>query len=370
MGILKNRNNINSLRRGIRGNLKPGLPQLNFGYFFIIGVSIIFLIRMVWVINSHKEIGSYAYVKMLNVGMPIVKTQVYKDEDYTKNKLSGKTIFEESLGLDNINLLAIVGNEISYFNNKNLINIGASDHNRGFDKFQVNESTIAKLTPEEIAELNDVSKAYNPSLKKELDKSKPEILIYHTHTMEQYAESELNQTTNSDANVVGVGDILTKELEEGYGISVVHDKTNYTLPDYTTAYDRSREGLKKQLEEYDDYKLIIDLHRDAIPNKDSVTTTLNDQSLAKFMFVTSQNVPTYDANQKVVDDLYSIGENLFPELIKDNKIFEGMGGINGFNQGFAEGSMIIEVGSHTSAAQEAKLTGKYIARIIAEYLNK
>ena len=41
-----------------------------------------------------------------------------------------------------------------------------SDHSYGFTKFKVNENTIAKLTPEEIAELNDVSKAYKPSLKK------------------------------------------------------------------------------------------------------------------------------------------------------------------------------------------------------------
>ena len=42
-------------------------------------------------------------------------------------------------------------------------------------------------------------------------------------------KQEVAQTTNSDVNVVGVGDILAKELEEGYGISVVHDKTNYSV---------------------------------------------------------------------------------------------------------------------------------------------
>jgi len=366
---VKRRRSIISLRSNINGNNIGTLAFFYLKYFLVIGLVIIFLVRVIGVINSHKETGIYTYVKMLNVGMPIVKAQVYEEEDYEKNNLSGIGIVSEALGLSNINLVEIIGNEISYFSGARIENTGVSDHSKGFDKFQVNENTIAKLTPEEIAELNDVSKAYNPSLKKTLNSSKPEILIYHTHNMEQYAEAGLSQTTNSDVNVVGVGDILTKELEELYGISVVHDKTNYTLPDYRTAYDRSREGLNKYLNEFGDFKLTIDLHRDGVEDKNLVTTNLNGQSLAKFSFVTSENVPTYDANQKTVDALYNIGKNLFPELIKPTVIYEYPGGINGFNQDLIENSMIIEIGAHTNTAQEAKLTAKYIARILAEYLN-
>ena len=367
MGVFKKKNNINYLRSGISRNTKSGLPPLNLGYFLIIGVVIIFIIRAISVINSQEKIGSYAYVKMLNVGMPIVKTQVYKDEDYKENKISSKTIVLETLGLANINLIGIIGNEISYFNDAKIDNSEVKQHSSGLEKFQIDENTIVKLTAEEIAELNSVSKAYNPSLKKTLQE-KPEILIYHTHTMEHYSEAT-GQNTNPDANVVGVGQMLTKELEEGYGISVLHDTTNYTMPDYDTAYDRSREGLEKNLSENGDFKLVIDLHRDSAP-RSSVVANLNNQSLAKFMFVLSENVQTYDTNKKVVDDLYGIGNNLFPELIKQSRIFEYPGGINGFNQGLIENSMIIEVGSHNNTAQEAKLTSKYIARILAEYLNK
>ncbi|MGL5351858.1 MAG: stage II sporulation protein P [Clostridium sp.] len=324
-----------------------------------------FFVRALGVINSHDERGAFAYVQMLNISMPVVKTQVYKEDAYSENKLSAKAIALEALGLANVNLVGIIGNEISYFSGAKMESAPVSDHSSGFTKFQVNEKTIAKLTPEEIAELNDVSKAYKPSLKKTLA-AKPEVLIYSTHSMEHYAESD-GQTTNTDYNVVGVGDILAKELEEGYGISVVHDRTNYSAS-YNDAYDRSREGLQKYLSEYGSFKLVIDLHRDSA-SRNAIVTNLNNQSLAKFMFVTSQNVPTYDANQKIVDDLEAIGKNLFPEIIKPTKIFEGRGGINGFNQGFNEGSMIIEVGSHEATAQEAKLTSKYIARIIAEYLN-
>ena len=363
----KKRNNISPLRNSVRGRPLGKESHFNLGYILIIGVVIIFLIRAIGVINSHNEIGVYAYVKMLNIGMPIVKTQAYKEEDYSKNKVSIKRLVSETLGLANINLVGIIGNEISYFSGAKIDNTGVSDHSESVEKFQIDEKTIVKLTPEEIAELNDVSKAYKPSLKKALPE-KPEILIYHTHNMEHYSEAT-GQNTNPDANVVGVGQMLTKELEEGYGISVLHDTSDYTMPDYDTAYDRSREGLKKNLNDNGSFKIIIDLHRDGVSKKSSSTATLNDQTLAQFMFVVSQNVQYYEENQKAVDDLYEIGENLFPEIIKPTRVVEYPGGINGYNQGFAEKSMIIEVGSQLNSAQESKLTAKYIARILAEYLN-
>lgn len=372
MDVLRGVKKINIVRKDVRGRPLKLFPSFNLGYFLIIGLVIVFLVRAIGVINSYGERGGYAYVQMLNFCMPVVKTQVYNEGAYVENELSVKRVVAESLGLANINLVEIIGNEVSYFNDAVVKNIDSGKealggHDEGLKKFQVNENTIAKLTPEEIAELNDVSKAYKPSLKKPLG-AKPEVFIYHTHTMEQYSEAGESQTTNNDVNVVGVGEILAKELEEGYGISVVHDKTNYTIADYNTAYDRSRDGLQKYLKEYGDFDIVIDLHRDSAP-RSSMVANLNNQSLSKFMFVTSQNVPTYDENQRIVDELYNIGSNLFPELIKPTKIFEGLGGINGFNQGFTDGSMIIEVGSYTNTAQEAKLTAKYIARILAEYLN-
>lgn len=366
MENLRKRNNENRVTRSeIRGRSSRSFLLLNWEYFLVVICVLIFLIRVIMVLNSYSN----TYVNMLNFGMPIVKSQVYNESEYSTEKLSVKKITLEALGLNNINLANIVGHEVGYLSGAVIdkpVKNNIVQH-AGIEEFKVSEKTIAKLTPEEIAQLNGVSEAYNPSLKKTLDSSSPEVLIYHTHTMEHYSEAEA-QTTNNDFNVVGAGEILTKELEEGYGISVVYDKTNYTLPDYQTAYDRSRVGLQKNLAEFDDFELVIDLHRDSAA-RSSVVANLNNQSLAKFMFVTSENVPTYDANQKIVDELYAIGTSLFPELIKPNSIVTYPGGINGYNQGFAEGSMVIELGSHNNTAQEAKLTAKYIARIIAEYLN-
>lgn len=374
MNKFRRKTNIGNSNRGVNKTKISALTSLNLEYLLIIGVIIIFLVRIVGVLNEYDP--NSVYVKMLNVGMPIVETQVYDKVEVGENRLSGKDLFIKTLGISNINLTRIVASEVSYFKNAVVSNSADdefgiysdySDHGKGIESFKVNENTIVKITPEELAELNDVSKAYNQNLKKTLDPSKPEILLYHTHTMESYAEVPGGQSDNVDANILGVGELLVKELEEGYGISVVHDKTNYTLPHYPTAYDRSRIGLQNYLDEYGDFKLIIDMHRDGIDDKSLVTTTLNDQTLAKFLFVTAENNPNYDENAKVIKGLYDIGYGLFPELIKPTRVFPS--GYNGFNQGLANNSILIEVGANSNTAQEAKLTSKYIARIIAEYIN-
>ena len=43
-----------------------------------------------------------------------------------------------------------------------------------------------------------------------------------------------SDTEQEDFSVVGVGDVLAKELEEGYGISVIHDKTIHDTSPYDT----------------------------------------------------------------------------------------------------------------------------------------
>ncbi|GAB6169626.1 stage II sporulation protein P [Clostridium carnis] len=362
------REGINSRqqRKISRGKSKANIPGVGVGYIMIIALIVVFFSRAIGVINRHSERGGYAYVQLLNIGMPIVKEQTYNEENYMENKLSLKTIISEALGVGNINAYGIIGKEISFFRDESLNNSIISKHIPSLKPFNLNDNSIAKVTPEELAELNKVSAAYDPSLKKALDNSKPEILLYHTHTTENYSESK-KDTTDSNFNVVGVGDVLTKELEEGYGISVIHDKTNHSVV-YNNSYARSNETVKSYLDKYGDFKLIIDLHRDGSENKNAVTANLNGQDLAKMMFVTAENSQKYSANKALADKLYGIGKSLFPDLIKPTYIYEY--GQLSINSGLSDGALLIEVGANINTAQEAKLTAKYIARILAEHLNR
>lgn len=53
----------------------------------------------------------------------------------------------------------------------------------------------------------------------------PQILIYHTHSQERFADSK-----DETQSVVGLGDELARLLEDTYGYKVLHHKGKYDLP--------------------------------------------------------------------------------------------------------------------------------------------
>lgn len=58
------------------------------------------------------------------------------------------------------------------------------------------------------------------------DSSSPQILIFHTHSQEKFADS----TDDDSTSILGVGDYLT-ELLTGKGYNVIHDRSVYDYVD-------------------------------------------------------------------------------------------------------------------------------------------
>lgn len=355
---------------------KKKKKHISVGYIILLALMIIFIIRSVKIVNSYRERGGLAYVQLLNFSMPIVETQIYDSTTYRENKVSIKNVVIEALGLNNISTYGIVGNEVGFF--QSILKASSSNSNKStpFNPFQpyvVKEDSIARVTDAEVAELSKVSVAYDPSLKKELDNSQVEVLIYHTHTHEGYIDVG---TDSADENfsVVGVGNVIADELENGYGISVIHDKTIHDMSPYTQAYYRSQTTVENYLKKFPNLKLIIDIHRNGGPSKEAVTANLNGQNLARFMFVTSKNSPNYPEMMNTVNDMISTCKELFPGLLANGNNGEGLyeynSGSNTFNQKLSPACVLMEFGADVNYAQEAKLSGKYAARLIAEHLNR
>ncbi|WP_315080208.1 stage II sporulation protein P [uncultured Clostridium sp.] len=335
------------------------LSRINSGLILLIIIVFIFFFRVGSVLKQCNERGGYAYVQLLNLGMPIVKEQVYNEESYAESNLSLKNILLKSVGLNGLTYENILKSEVGFFNN-----IDKNDESAlTFNQFSVNEDSILKFSSNEKS-LN--SKIYDASLKKELDVSKPEVLIYHTHTTENYAEASAD-TTDENANVVGVGDVLAKELEENYGISVIHDKTNHSVS-YNDSYSRSSETVDKYLKKYGDFKIILDLHRDSVPDKSAMTTKVEGADAAKIMFVNAKNSTKYNKNQELTERVFKKTEELFPGLTR--KIFTYTRGKNAFNQSKSDGSLLFEMGSNVNSIEEVKVTARCMARVLAEILNK
>lgn len=354
----------------LKGTGKKRRPRISIGYIVLIFLVIVFCIRAITVINNYRERGGFAYVQLLNYSMPIVEAQIYNEADYAENKLSINRVVGEALGLTNITTYGIVGSEITLFNDIKPNKLSKKTPFSLFTPYEVKEESIAKFTEEEVAEINSVSEAYDPSLKKTLNTAVPEVLIYHTHTTEAYSDVN-GWTEDEDFSVVGVGDILTEELQNAYGISVIHDKTNH-FKVYNGCYDRSAATVKNYLAQYGDFKLIIDLHRDGVDNKDYVTANLNGKNMARIMFVTAEVSERYGANSKVANELADITNRLFPGLLRNIPVtvYEYPYGIGGFNLGLSDNMALMEVGGDINTAQEARLSAKYMARVIAEYINR
>jgi stage II sporulation protein P len=350
-------------RRGKKGDINKRIkakPNINIGLIVLILLISILFIRLGNVLKNNKERGAFAYVQLLNLGMPIIESQVYDEGTYAENKLSLKNVCFQVLGLSNISYKGIIQNEISFFNN---VDDKDTKTNFIFNPFQISDDSISKL-PASTDSKN--TKIYDPSLKKELDKSKPEVLIYHSHTTENYNASEPD-SLDEDTNVVGVGDVLANELEENYGISVIHDKTNHCIS-YNDSYTRSGETVDKYLKEYGDFKMIIDLHRDSVEDKAATTTEVDGMSASRIMFVDAENSTRYAKNKELTEKVFNKTAELFPSL--PIKILTYHRGKNAFNQSKSDGCLLFEIGSHTNTPEESKVTAECMARVIAEIINK
>ncbi|AOR22971.1 stage II sporulation protein P [Clostridium taeniosporum] len=338
------------------------LSGVNGGMIFLIIIILIFFFRVGNILKNCNERGGYAYVQLLNLGMPLVKEQVYNEESYAENNLSLENVVLKAVGLDCLTYKNILKSEVGFF-----YNIGDKEESKvTFNQFSVNEDSILKFSSKEKS-LNN--KIYDPSLKKQLNASKPEVLIYHTHTTEGYAEAPggAPDTTDENANVVGAGDVLAKELEENYGISVIHDKTNHSVS-YNDSYKRSSETVDKYLKKYGDFKIILDLHRDSVPNKDAMTTKVQGNNAAKIMFVNAKNSTRYKKNKELTERVFNKTNELFPGLTR--KILTYTRGKNAFNQSKSDGSILFEMGSNVNSIEEAKVTARCMARVLAEILNR
>lgn len=349
--------------------------KLSIDFVVILVFFILFFFRCITVMNSHNEAGGYAYVELLNYCMPIVEESIFDKTDYAENKLSIKNILMESIGIDKMNSISIVARELNIFERANdmvysSLNTSNEQLIADIDPYKIDEGSIVKISEEE-----DVNEeiVYDESLKRELDSNNPQILIYHTHAHEAYSEAgESNNWRSDDENltVIGVGDVLKAELEESYGISVIHDKTLHDT-EYTGCYIRSKETVQNYLNEYGDFKLIIDLHRDSSENSNLITANLNNTNLAKFMFVLGESSPKLEQNKSVVNNMLSIARSLFPTLVREEYggTFWYDTSYGTFNLGLSDNMLLIEVGSAGNSVEEANITAKYIARIIAEYIN-
>lgn len=202
--------------------------------------------------------------------------------------------------------------------------------------------------------------------------SGPQILIYHTHSQEGYADSVPGDANTS---VVAVGDYLEQLLEEKYGISVLHHKGQYDVESRNTAYSNALPHIEQILNENPTIEVVIDLHRDGVPDNLHLVSEVNGKATAQIMFfnglsrTTSQGALEYLANPYIEDNLaFSFqlqlaAEEYYPGFAR-NIYLKGYR----YNLHLRPKSILVEVGAQNNTFEEAKNAMEPLANILAKVL--
>lgn len=240
-----------------------------------------------------------------------------------------------------------------------------------FDFLMANYYTVVSSTTITPEDLNAPS-LMAMDLKMQQDNSQPQILIYHTHGMEAFADSN---PEDRNTGIVGVGNYLTQLLTEQYGYNVIHieDSFDYVngVLDRSKAYDYAYNRVAQILAEYPSIEVVLDIHRDGVNENNHLVTTINGKPTAKIMFF---NGISRLNGVGEIDYLYNPyrTQNLAMSLqmkVLAEEYFEGFTRRNyiqayQYNLHVRPKSMLIEVGAQTNTFEEVKNAMEPLAALL------
>lgn len=204
-----------------------------------------------------------------------------------------------------------------------------------------------------------------------------QILIIHTHGTEAYTPegSDVYQataeyrTTDINYSVVRVGQALADTLS-AYGLQVLHDTELYDYPSYNGSYARSGAAIEAYLAENPGIALVIDLHRDALGEGDTIYKTVTQaagETVAQIMLVMGSDVnlshPDWRKNLALALTLQQTVSLRYETLMRPTVLCDYR-----YNQQLTPGSLLMEVGTAGNTLQEAITAVQLFADAIAPTL--
>ena len=154
---------------------------------------------------------------------------------------------------------------------------------RDFDYLLSNFYTVDSSTMVGPEQLN-ADELLGKNLKIDTDADGPKVLVYHTHSQEEFADSTPGDTATS---IVGVGEYLTQLLNER-GVETIHDTGVYDIIngklDRSNAYENAEASVRPIIEANPTIEVAIDLHRDGVAEGTHLVTEINGKPTAKIMY--------------------------------------------------------------------------------------
>lgn len=232
--------------------------------------------------------------------------------------------------------------------------------------------TVEEQKKEEMVFQEDPDATFvsNPVEKTDVSSS-PQVYIYNTHQTESYSMKTL-EPYNITPSVM-MASYLMKEHFQKAGIETIVEETNISDYmkeqgyQYAESYVASRTFVESILKKYPDLKLIIDLHRDAIPH-DSSTITIGEKNYAKVLFIVGMNNPNYQANFSLAQSISDLINQSYPKLSRGIMSKSGSN-VNGlYNQDLNGNMILLELGANENTIDEVQNTVEAIVPIISAYL--
>ena len=241
--------------------------------------------------------------------------------------------------------------------------------------FLLNQYFILDASAAIDESLLNVDNLMEKDLAIDTDTDGPQILIYHTHSQEAFADSRPGDLRDT---IIGVGERLKEILTDQYGFEVLHHTKVYDMIDgkldRNKAYNLAAPDIEAILKAYPSIQVVIDLHRDGVDDYRFVTE-FNGKQMAKIMFYnglsrTARNGPVdYLPNPYIADNLaFSFqlqmkAAEYYPGFTR-NIYLQSLR----YNQHLCSHSLLIESGTQLNTVEEEYNAMEPLADILNQVL--
>lgn len=295
-------------------------------------------------------------------------------------QVNGTELYENSVSSDIPDDIIKLMNEAEkiYADSSNDGKITEYDYSRQNATSQFEGIYIRNTTLEHPIKIHEY---LNRKVYVDVDKSKPVVLVYHTHASETYelldrgfyTNERSSRSENNAENMIRVGVEICKTLEEK-GFKTIHDKTIYDT-EYSGAYDRSCTAISEILRNNPSIQVVLDVHRGSIYQKDGsrikTVTKLNGRKAAQIQIISGcedANVTDFPNWEKNL----TFALNLQKQLAGDNPTIVRplMFCSRKYNMHLMPGALQIEIGTDANTLGEAVYSAKLFAESLVDFLEE
>ena len=235
--------------------------------------------------------------------------------------------------------------------------------------------TVDKTTSITSEQLN-APELVQMDLRMQTGKEQPQILIYHSHSQEEFIDSVPGDPSTT---IVGVGEYLTTLLRDTYGYNVIHVTDTFDIVDgkldRNQAYTFAQERISQILEENPSVEVVIDLHRDGVPEGKRLVTNVNGKETAKIMFFNGLSRTNKNGEISYLPNPY-IKENLafsLQMMLESKKYYPDLARtiyLRGYryNLHLRPKTLLVECGAQTNTVQEEMNAMEPLADILNKVL--